>query len=68
MVGRWFGHLPNGKFIHRPIGSSAEIKNENILGWILHYIIGVVYAYIYLAIMLYVTTSEPAILSAVDHH
>ena len=25
MVGRWFGHLPKGVFLHRPISASAPI-------------------------------------------
>jgi len=64
MVGRWFGHLPGGKFIHRPIGSSDAIKNEEALGWLLHYVIGIVYAYVYLGIIVIKTLSGPTILSA----
>lgn len=65
MVGRWFAHLPSGKFIHRPIGSSAEIKHERALGWVIHYVIGIVYAYLYLAVVFYAVASEPTVLSAV---
>ncbi|MCB1954078.1 MAG: DUF2938 family protein [Rhodocyclaceae bacterium] len=46
MVGRWLGHLPQGKFIHRPISSSHEVPHERYLGWALHYLIGIVHAVI----------------------
>jgi len=53
MVGRWLGHIPNGKFIHNPIGNSSEVKYENSLGWAFHYFIGVVYATLYFALVVW---------------
>ncbi|MCE9782634.1 DUF2938 domain-containing protein [Shewanella algae] len=50
MVGRWIGHLPRGKLIHSPIGASAAIKGEAWLGWGAHYLIGIIFAAILLAI------------------
>ncbi|WP_345886297.1 DUF2938 domain-containing protein [Shewanella algae] len=50
MVGRWIGHLPKGKLIHSPIGVSAAIKGEAWLGWGAHYLIGIIFAAILLAI------------------
>ena len=38
MVGRWFGHMPRGAFVHRPISASAPIPNELVIGWIGHYV------------------------------
>ena len=64
MAGRWLGHLPSGKFIHRPIESSATINNERIIGWILHYAIGIVYAFLYLMIVMFFIEREPSLLSA----
>ena len=64
MVGRWFGHLPSGKFIHSPITSSAEVKNEHFIGWILHYAIGIVYAFLYLVIVAFFIEGEASLLSA----
>jgi hypothetical protein len=51
MVGRWFGHMPRGVFIHHPVSASAPIPNELVIGWIGHYLTGVVYglAYLYIA-------------------
>jgi hypothetical protein len=51
MVGRWVGHIPNGRYFHDPIGSSHEIRGEYFFGWLFHYFIGVAYAGIYVALV-----------------
>ncbi|WP_083006441.1 DUF2938 domain-containing protein [Halomonas sp. GT] len=51
MVGRWLGHLPRGRFIHRPIGESAKIQAELVLGWLAHYLIGVAFAMTFLVLV-----------------
>lgn len=64
MVGRWLGHLPEGRFVHNPISETASVTNELILGWVFHYVIGLIYAAIYLLIMLSLLESAPGLLSA----
>jgi hypothetical protein len=49
-VGRWFGHLPQGRFAHDSIAAAAPVPNELAIGWIMHYLIGVVFAAIVLLI------------------
>lgn len=44
-VGRWFWHLREGKVFHDDIGKAKPYANELALGWISHYVIGIVYAY-----------------------
>lgn len=44
MLGRWIGHMPNGRLIHRPIAASPPVTQERALGWIMHYLIGVTLA------------------------
>jgi hypothetical protein len=44
MLGRWIGHLPEGRFIHRSIAKAAPIRGERLLGWIAHYTIGITFA------------------------
>lgn len=44
MVGRWFAHLPRGKVFHKDIGVAAPVENENAIGWIAHYAVGIIYA------------------------
>ncbi|MGO2392136.1 MAG: DUF2938 domain-containing protein [Halomonas sp.] len=51
MVGRWLGHLPSGRFIHRPIGKSTQIQAESALGWVAHYLIGIAFAITFLVLV-----------------
>ncbi len=64
MVGRWLGHIPNGQFIHSPIGLSQQIKYENIIGWVFHYFIGISYALLYIVFVFWVLGTAPTLLSA----
>lgn len=41
MVGRWFGHLPRGRFVHSKIADASPVRGELLLGWSVHYAIGV---------------------------
>lgn len=50
MVGRWLGHIPKGTFAHDSIGQASPIVGEGILGWGAHYLIGVLFAGLLLAI------------------
>ena len=43
-VGRWFGHLFHGHFMHTSIAKAEPIRNELLLGWIVHYVIGIFFA------------------------
>ena len=64
MVGRWFGHMPRAAFIHHPISAAAPIPNELIIGWIGHYVTGVVYGLAYLYIVQVLLSSSPSLVSA----
>jgi hypothetical protein len=64
MVGRWFGHMPRGVFIHRPIGKSPAVPNERLIGYTAHYAIGIIYAWLYLAIVGVVLSAQPGLYSA----
>ena len=50
MVGRWFGHLPRGRFVHSKITDASPVRCELLLGWSVHYAIGVGFATILFAI------------------
>jgi hypothetical protein len=49
MVGRWFGHLPRGRFVHSKIADVSPVRGELLLGWSAHYGIGVGFATILVA-------------------
>ena len=42
-VGRWFWHLKDGKVFHDSISGAEPYANEQALGWVSHYAIGIVY-------------------------
>lgn len=64
MVGRWFGHMPRGIFVHRPISESAPIPNELVIGWIGHYVTGIVYGLAYLYLVRFLQPTGPSLKSA----
>lgn len=45
-VGRWFSYMPAGIFKHANIASAAKRPAECTIGWIVHYLTGVLYAFI----------------------
>lgn len=44
LVGRWFGHMPNGVFRHAKITAAAARPGECAIGWAVHYVVGIIYA------------------------
>ena len=50
LVGRWLAYLPRGCFRHNPITASPPMKGECLIGWTAHYLTGVAFATVLLAI------------------
>lgn len=50
-VGRWVAGLPTGTVRHSSIGAATAVPYERALGWSTHYLIGVIYAVVYLLIL-----------------
>lgn len=46
LVGRWIHWFGKGKFRHNPITATPAIPGEALLGWGLHYLTGVLFAFI----------------------
>nr|WP_227998137.1 DUF2938 domain-containing protein [Pseudoalteromonas sp. SANK 73390] len=44
MVGRWGVYLTKGKVFHDGIMRTPPVIGENMLGWIAHYVIGIIFA------------------------
>lgn len=51
LVGRWIRYLPEGIFRHSNIGSATRKSAECIVGWIAHYLTGIVFAAAFMAFM-----------------
>jgi hypothetical protein len=50
LVGRWIGHLFRGRFHHEQIAVSPPVRGEQLIGWGVHYLVGIVLAAVLLAI------------------
>ncbi|WP_266170125.1 DUF2938 domain-containing protein [Dyella subtropica] len=50
LVGRWLAHLARGIFRHDPITASPAVQGERLIGWTAHYLIGIAFAGVLLAI------------------
>lgn len=64
VVGRWFGHFPQGRFVHDSIGAASPVRGERLIGWTAHYAIGIVYAVLLLAICGLDWARQPTLLPA----
>lgn len=66
LVGRWLGHLPRGTVRHPAIARAAPVRGEGVLGWSAHYLIGIGFAAMLVAIVgtgwLMAPTPGPALL------
>ena len=44
LVGRWLGHMQQGRFRHAAIAHSPALRGERLFGWLAHYAIGIGFA------------------------
>ena len=51
LVGRWFIHIWKGKISHQTIMATPQVVGENSIGWFLHYLIGVIFAFVFIAMV-----------------
>jgi hypothetical protein len=49
LVGRWLGHMLEGRFRHRSISAASPVPGERLIGWTAHYLIGIAFAFVLLA-------------------
>jgi hypothetical protein len=64
LVGRWFCHMPEGKFVHASIASAPPRRFECAAGWIAHYAIGVIYGLVFVALVSVRWLERPTVLPA----
>ena len=50
LVGRWLAYLARGRFRHDAIKATPPVRRERLLGWVAHYLIGIGFAALLLAI------------------
>ena len=64
-VGRWFAYIPKGRLVHRTIADTPAVPGELALGWTLHYVIGVIYGFAYIGMLIYGLGRQPSLLNGV---
>ena len=50
LVGRWLAHMPRGRFRHEAIDAAPPVRGEGPIGWTAHYLTGIVFAAVLLAL------------------
>ncbi len=63
-IGRWVGHLVQGRIAHAAIAKAMPIANETPLGWLTHYAIGFAFAGLLLALAGSQWANEPTLAPA----
>ena len=63
LVGRWIALMPRGRFMHDTIADAPAVGGEDGIGWLFHYLIGIVFAGVYLIIVYGPMASEPNIVN-----
>jgi Protein of unknown function (DUF2938) len=64
MVGRWVGHFPRGRFKHASIAAAEPIEGELAIGWVTHYVTGIVYGGLLVALWGLDWARQPTLLPA----
>ena len=64
LVGRWIRHMPEGTFMHTSIAAAPQRSSECAVGWIAHYVIGTVYALVFVALVSVNWLARPTLLPA----
>lgn len=49
LLGRWAGHLLQGRWRHESIAKASPVRGERALGWLVHYAVGLLFAALLLA-------------------
>jgi len=63
MIGRWVGHMPR-RFVHESIARAAPVRGEHIIGWVVHYGTGILFAGLLIAFAGAAWMQEPTPLPA----
>lgn len=63
-VGRWVGHMPQGRWRHQGIAGATPVRHELALGWLTHYATGVVFAGLLLCLVGLDWARQPTVLPA----
>lgn len=65
LVGRWMYNIPLGSFVIDPSDESGAVSGELAMGWIFHYVVGILFATIYLLGVHFIFREHPSIGNAI---
>src|SRR5262245_17713060 len=65
LVGRWLRYMPEGTFRHSNIVSAPQKSAECTVGWIAHYIIGITFAILFIALVGITWLQHPTLIPAI---
>jgi hypothetical protein len=65
LVGRWVGHLAQGRLAHAAIARARPVPRERALGWLTHYAVGVAFAGVLVGVEGLDWARQPSFLPAV---
>lgn len=63
-LGRWVGHIFRGQWFHRSMATAQPVQGELALGWLSHYISGILFAFLFIAIKGTFWLQQPGFLAA----
>lgn len=66
LVGRWIGHMPHGRFRHDSIATASVIRGERLTGWTVHYLVGISFAALLIAISGVEWIQQPTLIPAIS--
>lgn len=64
LVGRWLRYMPEGTFTHANIGVAPRKQAECTVGWLAHYMIGITFAFVFVALVGRTWLRQPTLLPA----
>ena len=64
LVGRWLAYVARGRFRHERISATPPVAGERVIGWAAHYLIGIAFAGVLLAVWSLDWAREPTIAPA----
>ena len=65
LLGRWIAHMRHGRFYHAKISTSPAVEGELAIGWLVHYLTGLVFALLLVAIVGRAWLQSPSLVPAV---
>jgi uncharacterized membrane protein YagU involved in acid resistance len=65
LVGRWLRYMPEGTFKHSNMASAPQKSAECTVGWIAHYMIGITFAVVFVALVGNSWLQHPTLIPAI---